>query len=103
VDAAARAAAANAASSSQQQWTPPPPRSHPPPAAAVGYNLPPPAGGARPLAICATPNCDYYANIRGMEIGCEGFCCWCCKETSLGLRRPWRPHGKWCQLDKQPW
>ena len=121
----AAVAAANAASSSHQQWTPPPthgpppaaatptewtppPPPHPPPAAAAhGYNLPPPAAaptsscsGARPLAFCATRGCDYYANISCCSW--NGFCCWCCREASL-LRRPWRPHGKWCQKHKQPW
>ena len=99
----APAAAANAATPTD--WTPPPPPGPPPeaPAAAAhGYNLPPPAGATRPLAICSTQGCDYIENIQGMELGFDGFCCWCCQQTSLNLR-PYRQHGRMCQKHKLSW
>ena len=103
----APAAAANAATPtvSNAAWTPPPPQGPPPeaPAAAAhrsGYNLQPPAGATRPLAICSTYGCNYNAHIDGFERGFAGVCCWYCCEIGLG-RQPWQRHGKRCQRHKQ--
>jgi hypothetical protein len=86
------------------QTAPPPPPLGPPPEAPAahrsGYNIQPPAGATRPLAICSTYGCNYNAHIDGFERGFAGFCCWYCYEIGHG-RQPYQRHGKRCQRHKQ--